>query len=77
MRSASNILRKEAAISSRTGGRKRAGISSVPISKSNSFAMVILVWKLSAVSYQRSAFALSSPRFLMNIFGLLPALIIP
>ncbi len=55
MRSASNSLRKEAAISSNTGGRKRAGISSVPISNNNSFAMVILVL---TVSYQLSAVSL-------------------
>jgi hypothetical protein len=63
MRSASNIFRKETAISSNTGGRKRAGISSVPISNSNSFAMAVLVEKLSAISYQRSAFALSMQFF--------------
>ena len=44
-------FRKESAISSKTGGRKRAGISSVPISNSNSFAMAVLVWKLSAISF--------------------------
>ena len=43
MRSASNSLRNEAAISSNAGGRKRAGISSVPISNNNSFAMAILI----------------------------------
>ena len=50
MRSASNILRKEAAISSRTGGKKRAGISSVPISNNNS-----LPWRSSCRSCQLSA----------------------
>ena len=39
----SNNFRKEAAISSNTGGIKRAGISSVPISNNNSLPMAVLV----------------------------------
>ena len=43
MRACSSLLRSPAAISLSTGGRKRAGISSVPISNNNSLPMVVLV----------------------------------
>ena len=43
-RACSNLWRKPCAISASTGGRKRAGISSVPISNNNSLPMGFPRW---------------------------------